>query len=334
MSPEILLTELLEKSIIGTEQAKKITDYEQLKPFSVHHELRAVLYIGIGLLSAGLGWLLYEHYNQIGPNTILTGLVLLCVSCFVFAGINRPPWSIREVESRSPLAAPALLLGCLLLLTVEGYVQYQYQLFGTRYRLAILLPALLFLVLAYRFDNRAVLGLGLTTLISWLGITVRPLEFYVKGNFVDAHVTASAIAASVGLLVLAQVLAVCRIKPHFTYTYFVFSGNLLFVSLLAALFNFSTWRIPVVLGLAVACFVADRYALHPDENTHRPDPANWLFLLMGVVYGFIGATFLFFNIVPGIDIISGSLYFIVTGLVLIRYLLRRVRTIRQPYHQS
>jgi hypothetical protein len=321
MSPETLLSELAENGLLPPEQTNRITDYERLKPFSVHHELRGVLYVGIGLLSAGLGWLLYEQYDQIGPNMILAGLSLLCVGCFVMVWQNRPPISALYVEPRSKLAGPVLLLGCLLFLTIEGYAQYEYQIFGTRYGLVTLLPALLFLALAYRFDHAGVLGLGITALISWVGVTIRPLEFYVKGNFVDARITASALAVALLLIVVAQALARQRLKAHFTFTYMLLAGNLLFVALLAGLFNFETWRVPVTLGLLLACFAADRYARQPSQKTVEPDPANWIFLLMGAVYGFIGLTFLFFTYLPAVDTLVIALYFIAIGLVLIQYLL-------------
>lgn len=321
MSPETWLTELANSGLVPPEQRRRITDYERLKPFSVHQELRGVLYVGIGLLSAGLGWLLYERYDQIGPNLILAGLSLLCAGCFVMVWQNRPPVSARYAEPRSKLAGPVLLLGCLLFLTIEGYAQYEYQVFGTRYGLVTLLPALLFLALAYRFDHAGVLALGITALVSWVGVTIRPLEFYVKGNFVDARVTASALTVALLLIVVAQGLARQRLKIHFTFTYMLLAGNLLFVALLAGLFNFETWRVPVTLGLMLACFAADRYARRPTQNSAEPDPANWVFLLMGAVYGFIGLTFLFFTYLPAADTLVIAVYFIAVGLVLIQYLL-------------
>ena len=314
MSPKTLLDELAGNDLLPPEQAARVADYERLKPFSVYHELRAVLYVGIGLLSAGLGWLLYERYDQLGPNVILAGLSGLCVGCFVLVWQNRPPVSARHVAPRSAVAGPVLLLGCLLFLTIEGYAQYEYQLFGTRYGLVTLLPALLFVGLAYRFDHAGVLGLGITALISWVGVTIRPLEFYVRGNFVDARVTASAVAVALLLIVVAQVLARQRLKAHFTFTYMLLAGNLLFVALLAGLFNFMAWRVPVVAGLLLTCFAADRYARRPTKNTAEPDPANWTFLLMGAVYGFVGLTFLFFTYLPAANTLVIALYFIVTGI--------------------
>ena len=334
MSPKTLLAELAEGRLLPPEQARRIADYERLKPFSVHHEIRGVLYVGIGLLSAGLGWLLYERYDQIGPSLILAGLSLLCVGCFVMVWQNRPPVSARYVTPRSTLAGPVLLLGCLLFLTIEGYAQYEYQIFGTRYGLVTLLPALLFLALAYRFDHSGVLGLGITALISWVGVTIRPLEFYVKGNFVDARVTASALAVGLLLVVVAQTLNHQRLKAHFTFTYMLLAGNLLFVALLAGLFNFETWRVPVTLGLLLACFAADRYARQPTPNIAELDPVNWIFLLMGAVYGFIGLTFLFFTYLPAANTLVVALYFIAVGLVLIQYLLTAGRRFTKKQRQA
>ncbi|GAB4022303.1 hypothetical protein GCM10028808_69650 [Spirosoma migulaei] len=321
MSPTDVLNELNKQGILPPKQQTEIAVIEQKRPFSLHWELRSMLYIGILLLSSGLGLLVYDNFDQIGHGALLAAIALACVGCFFFAWRYRPDWTPAETKSRSTFGDYALILACLLFLTLEGYAQYAYNVFGTRYGLVTLLPALLFLPLAYRFDHRGILGMALTALISWVGVTVRPLELYFKTNFFDQDTVFSAIILALVLIGAAMLLDRKRIKPHFTYTYLAMAGNLLMVALLGGLFNFEDSRLWFGLGLAIACFVLDRYAKRDN---------SFLFLLMGVVYGYIGVTYLFFHYMDFSSDDPYFWYFILTGIAVVYYLMnqftKRIRT--------
>lgn len=321
MSPTDILNELNKQGILPTKQQAKLAEIEQKRPFSLHWELRSMLYVGILLLSSGLGLLVYDNFDRIGHGALLAAIALACMGCFFFAWRYRPDWTPAETKSRSTFGDYALILACLLFLTLEGYAQYAYNVFGNRYGLVTLLPALLFLPLAYRFDHRGILGMALTALISWVGVTVRPLELYFKTNFFDQDTVYSAIVLALVLIGVALLLNQKRIKPHFTYTYLTMAGNLLMVALLGGLFNFEGLHLWFALGLAVACFAFDRYARHD---------SSFLFLLMAVVYGYIGTTYLFFHYLDFSSDDPYFWYFIVTGILLVYYLMnqftKRIRT--------
>lgn len=314
MSPNDVLDELSRQGILQSEQQATIAQIEQKKPFSVHWELRSLLYAGILLLSSGVGLLVYDNFDQIGHGALLTAIALACLASFAFAWRNRPPWTLTAVN-RSTLGDYALVLACLLFLTLEGYAQYAYNVFGNQYGLVTLLPALLFLPLAYRFDHRGILGMALTALISWVGVTVRPLELYVKTNFFNQETVFSAITLALALIGTALFLARQRIKPHFTYTYLTIAGNLLLVALLGGLFNFGGIRLWFAVGIAVACFAFDRYARQS---------RSFVFLLMSVVYGYIAATYLFFHYATVNDDSVYYWYFILTGAAFVYYLMSQL----------
>ncbi len=318
MSLTDTLNALNQAGIVPAEQRDKIAEHEQRKPFSLHWELRSLLYVGILLLSSGLGLLIYDNFDRIGHGILLAAIAAACVASFFFAWRNRPAWTPAQTRSRSLFGDYALLLGCLLFLTLEGYAQYAYNVFGERYGLVTLLPALLFLPLAYRFDHRGVLGMALTALISWVGVTVRPLELYFKTNFFSQATVLSAIGLALIVLGGALWLDRRRIKPHFTETYMTVMGNVLLVALLGGLFNFGGLRLWFAPGLAVACIAFDRYGRQQQ---------SYLFLLMGTVYGYIGVTYLFFHYLPDtLDSIAEIYYyyFIFTGIALVYYLLRNL----------
>ena len=325
MSPNDVLDELSKQGILQSDQQTVIAEVEQKKPFSVHWELRALLYAGILLLSSGLGLLVYDNFDRIGHGALLTGIAVACLASFAFAWRNRPPWTLAETRaSRSTLSDYALILACLLFLTLEGYAQYAYNVFGDQYGLVTLLPALLFLPLAYRFDHRGILGMALTALISWVGVTVRPLELYFKTNFFNQETVLSAITLALVLIGTALTLERQRIKPHFTYTYLTIAGNLLLVALLGGLFNFEAIRLWFAAGIAIACFVFDRYARRS---------RSFVFLLMSVVYGYVAATYLFFHYSTFIDDSVYYWYFILTGTAFVYYLMSQLPK-RNPADES
>lgn len=310
MSPKRVLQELVDSHLIDSRQQTVIQSVEDQKPFSVHWELRSLLYVGILAFTTGTGWLIYRYIDQIGHTFLIIAMAVLCAASFAFAVRYKGPFTTGRSHSRSPFGDYALLLACLLFLTLEGYLQYQYTIFGTRYGLVTFIPAILFLNLAYLFDHRGVLAMGLTALISWIGVTVRPLEFYFKGNLKDMTVLLSAVALSLILMAGVLVLDRRRIKRHFTITTLSFAGNLLLVALLAGLFNFENLHLPFALALVVACAVFDWYARRE---------RSFLFLLMSTFYGYIGATYLVFHYLHLRDEAT-YLYWIVTGIGVTVYL--------------
>ncbi|MEZ0608577.1 DUF2157 domain-containing protein [Fibrella sp. WM1] len=316
MSPIDVLETLKARQLLPAEQADEMARFERQRPLSVNYELRALLYVGILLLTAGLGLLIYEHYDEIGDVAIIGSITALCVVSFVFAWRNRPPLSPDQAPSRSTFGDYALLLACLLFLSLEGYMQYRFNVFGTRYGLATFLPAVLFLGIAYRFDHRGVLGMGLTALASWVGLTVRPLELRLRTNFFDEGTVLTAIGLGTLLIVVAMVFERRRIKPHFTDTILTFAGNLVLLALLAGVFNFGGRRWLYALVLFVVCGGYEWLA----RQRH-----SFLYTLMAMVYAYIGLTYLFFDVTDGLGWAADAylLYIVLTGVAAVYYLIIR-----------
>ncbi|MBO0952244.1 DUF2157 domain-containing protein [Fibrella forsythiae] len=319
MSPFDVLAALKQRGLLAEKQADALADFERQRPVSLHHELRAALYVGILLLTSGLGLLIYEHYDAIGDMAIVGGMAALCIAAFAYAWKNRPPLSTEQARNRSVFGDYALLLSCLLFLSLEGYVQYRFNLFGTRYGLVTFMPAVLFLAIAYRFDHRGVLGMGLTALASWVGVTVRPLELRLRTNFFDEPTVLAAIGLGTLLIGGALLLEKRRIKAHFTYTILVFGGNLLLLALLAGVFNFDGRRWLYGIPLFAVCVGFDWLARR--ENV-------FLYRLMGVVYAYIAATYLIlFRLLDGMNYPTEAylIYFVATGAGAVYYLTHSFR---------
>lgn len=231
-SPSALyLADLQRRGLLPPEQAATIATAESTQPFSLHYELRALLYLGTTLLAGGLGVLIYQNIDSIGHGVIIAVIAALMAACFTYAMRHRAPFTWGVAPKTSVGADYLLLLGCLLFVVLEGYVQYQYGIFGSRYGLATAVPALLFIPLAYYFDHRGVLAMGLTALAAWAGLTVAPLAVLTENDFWNERIRSAAIGLGLALMVAGFYSEYRGRKAHFAFTYLLLGCNLALASL-------------------------------------------------------------------------------------------------------
>lgn len=309
MIPDQLLKDLQNAQLLSAAQAAVIRDDEQQRPFSLHYELRAALYLGITLLTGGLGVLLYQHLSDIGHGVIIGGMGLLMTASFGYAIWHRQPFTWKQTRPVSFVPDYGLLLGCLLFLALETYLQVQYNFFGSRFGLATILPAALFLPLAYYFDHRGVLAMGITALASWVGVNIAPLSAFTENSLLSSRL--GGVAVLLGLLLTGVGLYsdFADRKRHFAFTYISLGANLALLAATVALFDFYLYSflpeallVLLILGLSAGLVWYAR-------RSH-----SYLFLLMGVVYGYITLTYLFFQ---GLDSGLGEATFMLAMLYFI-----------------
>ena len=229
--PDPYLANLQARGLLPPAQAAAIAAADQARPFSLHYELRALLYLGITLLAGGLGILIYQNIDSIGHGVIIAAIAALMAACFTYAARHRAPFTWGVAPKTSVGADYLLLLGCLLFVVLEGYVQYQYGIFGQRYGLATAVPALVFLPLAYWFDHRGVLAMGLTALASWVGLTVAPLAVLTDNDFWNESIRRAAIGLGLVLMAAGFYSEYSGRKAHFAFTYLLLGSNLALASL-------------------------------------------------------------------------------------------------------
>jgi hypothetical protein len=306
---------LLSDGWITREQYQRIESWQKEGPFTLHWELRTLLYTGVLLLTSGLGIVIYKNIDTIGHTAIILAIAAACGGCFWYCFKHRKPYTNLKTEYDNPWFDYVLLLGCLLFLALEGYLQFRYELFGTRYGIATLIPALLFFFLAYRFDHIGVLSMAITALASYAGITVSP-GLLTQNAFSEAPLIYTGSALSILLIVAGFFLKERDIKRHFTFTWYNFGFNLFFISMLAAMF---TLEIPVLyFGLLIAgCILLIRYAIREQ---------SFYLLLMPVIYGYIGVTWLIFHM--GLDSILGLYYFVFSCALVIWFFLNYKKILR------
>ncbi len=285
MHPDIL-RDLLAQEIIAPEEADKIALFESKKPFSLHWELKTLLYLGVILLNIGLGALIYENIDTIGHAALITLIGALSAACFWYSIRHRNPFSSTETVSPTPFYDYILLLGCLSFLIMEGYWQYQYQIFGSRYGMATLIPTILFFGLAYWLDNRGVLSLGITALATWLGITVTPQDLLSQNDFNSETIVATGAFLGALLSLIAFLSERQGFKKHFSLTYLNFGVHIGMISCLAGMMMLEHFLIYIPL-FAIAVLFYMWYA-----RTR----SSFYFLTVTVIYAYIGLTYLLFQL--------------------------------------
>lgn len=296
---------LFEKGIISKDELER----GQHRPISLYWEINTLLLVGVSCLSAGVGILVYKNIDTIGHLAIIGVIALLTVVCGGYAYQKRQPFLMKNRQKEQPLADTMLLLACSLFLILEGYLQYQYQVFGTRYGLATLIPAIIFFFCAYRFDHIGVLTMAMTGFVSWLGLSVTPLSIFTEDVFqYNPTLIHTGIAAGAILILIGFILHYRQIKPHFTFSYMNFGFNLAFIACLYGAFNID--RAPyssVCLIFSILAILYARYA------------QSYFFLFIGVIYGYIAFTTLL--TIPAFEFDLWLLYGVISCLgVLIFFL--------------
>ena len=316
-----ILSGLVARGLLPPTQAAAIAEAERRRPFSLHYELRALLYLGITLLSGGLGVLIYSNIDRIGHGVVIAVIAALMAACFGYAARRRAPFTWGVAPRTSVGADYLLLLGCLLFLVLEGYVQYQYGLFGTRYGLATALPAALFIALAYWFDHRGVLAMGLTALASWVGLSVAPLSVLEQSDLFSPSIRVAAVLLGTALLAVGFWSELKRRKAHFAFTYLLLGANLALLALMATLVkatfgsgSYWAWGPPAALLALALCAGLFWYA----RRTH-----SYWFLLLAAFYAYGVACYLFGLLAIGMSgeivIALGTLFFPASAIAIVLF---------------
>ena len=297
------IRDLLRLGFISEVQGDAILQWISGRAFSLHWEIRSALYAGVLAFTTGAGILIYKNIDAIGHVSVILLLSLLCAGSFAYCYKHSLPYSNERVSHPSPLFDYILLLGCLLFVTVEGYLQYQYELFGTRYGLATLLPAVLFLYLSFKFDHIGILALGITFLASFVGLTLKPGEV-LSGAWNDPLLVNTGIAMGLLLILCGAILHGKSIKAHFKFTLQNYGIHMTGISILNADKD-SGMLVLYLLGLIGGALILGWYAKRIMSR---------YFLLVAVIYGYIAFTWLLFELNVFTMTEFTMLYFLLSGI--------------------
>lgn len=320
-----LFSKLHAEGILSEESFGKIKQRQVNSLFSLHWEIKTLLYIGVLLLTGGLGILVYKNIDTIGHQFILIFIALVCIGCFYYCLKNRLPFSTERVLSPNMIFDYLLLLGCLSFVIFIGYLQYQYNAFGNRYGLASFIPMLLLFFCAYYFDHLGVLSMGITNLAAWMGITVTPLQILKENDFNSGTIIVTGLILGALLITAALFTGHKKIKKHFEFTYTNFAVHILFISALAGMFHFEEIYLLWFLFLVGIGFYFYMKAMKD---------RSFYLLLVTILYAYIGVSYVFIRLLDSFGGISegilylGLIYFIASGIGLVLFLINANKKIK------
>ncbi len=314
---------LFSQQLINEEEYIALKEQHK-QPVSLYTDLHILLYAGILLLATGLGILIYKNIDSIGHGIVVAIIALLCAGCFIYCFKKSHGFSPVKQLAINPFIDYILLLGCLLLLTLTGYLQYQYNLFGNHWGLATFIPMVLLFIAAYYFDHLGVLSLAITNLAAWLGITVTPLHILKSNDFSNIHLIYAGIILGIGLFVIAYISEKRNFKAHFSYMYRNFSVHLSYVCLLAGMFHYERFYFIWFLFSAGLTAFMWWYALHIK---------SYYFFVVAVLYGYIAIGYVLSRLIfvwkDETSFYAYALWFILSGIALIRVLIHYNKIIKQ-----
>jgi Predicted membrane protein (DUF2157) len=284
--------------VITEPQYATLAEIVRRDRFSLFVELNAILYIGVISLVAGIGWTFSDYVANLGDATILAILSLLMVLSFGYCFAKAPAYSNDETESPSFAFDYILYFACLVLSATLAFIETRFAIFhgwGTH----LLIAALVFGVLAYRFDNRFVLSLALSTLAGYLGLklgfdTLHSDRLRVAGFLYGAF-----------LIGIGVLLKRVRIKPHFLDVYLQLGTNaVLLATASGVLDNNAGW------GYLLALLILSAASIYLGIRFSR-----FAFVAYGTLFGYAGLSARLLDAVH--DDTLALAYFVVTGSIVV-----------------
>ena len=261
-----------DSGIITDSQHEAIGALVKKERFSVFDELNALLYIGVLAFIAGAGWTIQTYFARVGDLAIIVTLTASFAGSLYYCFTRGAPYSNAQQESPTLAFDYVLYLGCLLLGLELGFIEYRFHLLQESWDHYLLVSALVYFVLAYRFDNRLVLSLALSTLAGWFGFRLFRLQWFSASLRVDGLVYSALVAASGAALYRAG------IKKHFLETYLHVVANVVLAVAVTGVFDSSASSLYIVLLLA-----AGSASIVSGVRSGR-----FAFVAYGVIYGYIG----------------------------------------------
>jgi hypothetical protein len=253
MNPDVVaaIARLRSEHVLSSEQAARFNRVARRHLVSVRVEVRALLYVGVLLLTSGVGLFVVEHHKDIGRWAIATSLAFAAAACLVWVARSAPPFAWSEVESPSVAFDYILLLSLLLVASDLAYVEAQFTVLGPRWVHHLLVVGIVYVLAAYRWDSRVVLGLALGTLAAWRGVSVSLLADSLGTRDADA-LRANAVVFGVLYVVAAFLSARLDRKAHFEEVFGNAGLLLLLGGLASGVMSERDWELWLVALLVVA----------------------------------------------------------------------------------
>lgn len=272
------------EGLISDDSLNRITEREKQPPlFSVHWEIKTLLYLGVLLLTTGLGLLVYENIDTIGHQFVLLFIALIWVGSFAYCFKLKLPFTTEKVKSPNVSFDYILLLACTSFVIFVGYLQFEYKVFGTNYGLATLIPMLVLFFVAYYFDHLGILNMAIANLAIWMGVSVTPKRLLLNSDFDSETIIYTYLVLGIILILGAYATQHFNFKKHFKFSYQHYGVHVTFISLLAGYFHYYNSAIAAlwILGAFALAFL-----IYRDARNNK----SFYFTLLVILYSYVAAS--------------------------------------------
>ncbi len=289
-----------EQGAISPEQHAHLASLSRREPFSLFLELNILFYAGVLAFVAGLGWTVTTWSQQLGDVVVLAILSAILGTCFWYCFSRAPAWSPSPTPAPNAIFDYVLYLGSLVWCIELAYLENRFHVLSGQWDLYLLATAAFFFFLAYRFDNRFVLSLALSSLAGWFGLTISHWPSHQDAAYRQYALMYSLLIGGLGALLQRRGL-----KPHFFGTYLNIAANVCFWALLSGVFDregYGLW----LLALLVACGVSLAWGLKRRQ---------FAFVAYSAVYGYVGISSMLIRNIS--DFTFVLTYFVFTGVAMV-----------------
>ena len=215
MNPDVAaaVPELVRRGVLTPERAALPLRVARRELVSVRRELKWLLGFGVLLATTGVGLLVKESYDRLGPLAIALLLGLAAAGILAWVVRTAPPFSWGPVPSPGLAFDAMLVLGILVAAADLAFVEAQFTPLGAAWPWHLLLVSLATAVAAVRFDSRAAFALALSTFAAWRGVSVSVLE--TRHWWGEGAVALNAIGCGLLFVGLGALMKRTGRKPHF-----------------------------------------------------------------------------------------------------------------------
>jgi len=297
-----------QQGAISSDQQTDLASLVREEPFSLSLELNILLYAGVLAFVAGLGWTISTWSQQLGDILILTILFLILAASAWYCISRAPVWSPAETASPTPIFDYVLYLGCLVWCVQLAYIEKRFHVLSGQWDLYLLATAFLFFFLAYRFDNRFVLSLALSSLAGWFGLTISHFPSYQEAGYRQYALLYCLVVGVSGVSLYRL-----KLKAHFFTTYLNIVANVLFWTILSGVFEREDYG-PWFAALLAACAASLAWGLKRRQ---------FAFVAYTAVYGYVGVSAILLRSNPDTTLMLA--YFVITAVAMIVMLVHIAR---------
>src|SRR5882672_1337795 len=242
MNPDVVsaVDQLVRRGVLEPRNAMTLRRAASGSLVSVRDELRALLWGGVFLVTTGVGVLVREHLDRIGPVAIAIAIGVAALACL--------GWAWRHAPTPGFAFDSVLLLGALLAAADLAFIEVKFTPLGSHWPWHLLLVAVAYAALAFHFDSKSLFSLSLTSFAAWRGVSIAGVATPWGAVADSDRLLVEALICGVIFLAISKLLESVRGKAHFEPVA-AWLGWLLIVGALAMRLGIDDGRIAVAAAL-------------------------------------------------------------------------------------